>query len=289
MTLAEHVSAGRARLGGAGIGTADAAADAELLARRLLGWDRARYVAEAPTDPPAWFAEAYRRWLDRRANREPASQIIGTREFWGLDFEVSPDVLTPRPETELVVEQALACAAEREAVLLRPPVVVDVGTGSGCLAVSLARQNVDARVIATDISQAALAVARRNAARHGVATRVVFVRGSLLEAVAAPVDLAVSNPPYVPAADMATLPPEVRDYEPAVALAGGADGLDVIRALVSDCNRVLAPGGWLVFEFGHGQEPGVRAAISARPRLRLVRISADLQGIPRVAAVQQTP
>jgi release factor glutamine methyltransferase len=289
VTLAEHVSAGRARLRDAGISTADVAADAELLARRLLGWDRARYVSEAPTEPPAWFAQAYRRWLDRRASREPASLIIGTREFWGLDFEVSPDVLTPRPETELVVEQALACAAERQAVLRHSPVIMDVGTGSGCLAVSLARQKLDARVIATDISQAALAVARRNAARHGVAARVAFVCGSLLDAVAVPVDLVVSNPPYVPAADMANLPPEVRDYEPAVALAGGADGLDVIRALVAQCDRVLAPGGWLVFEFGHGQEQGVRAAISARPRLRLVRISADLRAIPRVAAVQRTP
>jgi release factor glutamine methyltransferase len=289
MTLAEHVLAGRARLGSAGIGAAEAAVDAEALARRLLGWDRARYVGEARGVPPAWFAEAYGRWLDRRARREPVSLIIGTREFWGLDFEVSPDVLTPRPETELVVEQALACAAGLKAALRRGPVSVDVGTGSGCLAVTLARQILDARVVATDISRAALAVARRNAQRHGVVARVAFVHGSLLTPIGAPVDLVVSNPPYVTAADMAILPPEVRDFEPAVALAGGTDGLEVIRALVAQCDRVLAPGGWLVFEFGHGQEQGVRAALEAWPRLRLARVCADLQGIPRVAVVQRTP
>jgi release factor glutamine methyltransferase len=289
MTLAERVAAGRARLGSAGIAAADAAVDAEVLARHLLGWDRARYVADARAEPPAWFEEAYREWLDRRVKREPVSLITGMREFYGLDFEVSPDVLTPRPETELVVEQALACAAEREAALRRPLVIVDVGTGSGCLAISLARQLREAPVTGTDISRAALAVARRNAARHGVAARVTFICTSLLEAIAAPVDLVVSNPPYVQAADMTTLPPEVRNYEPAVALAGGTDGLDVIRALVAQCDEVLAPGGWVVFEFGHGQAQGVRAAVDAWPRLRLARVCADLQGIPRVAAVQRTP
>ena len=121
MTLAKHVSAARARLCSAGFGALDAAADAEVLARRLLGWDRARFVAESQAEPPAWFGEAYRQWLDRRAGREPVSQITGSREFWGLDFEVSPDVLTPRPETELVVEQALACAAGAGSSQAPPP------------------------------------------------------------------------------------------------------------------------------------------------------------------------
>ena len=289
MTLAKHVSAARALLCSAGFGALDAAADAEVLARRLLGWDRARFVAESRAEPPVWFAEAYRQWLDRRAAREPVSLITGSREFWGLDFEVSPDVLTPRPETELVVEQALACAGGTEAASRRHLVIVDVGTGSGCLAVSLARELPGARVIATDISQPALAVARRNAARHGVVPRVAFVHASLLEAISAPVDVVVANPPYVADADMAALPDDVRNYEPAVALSGGADGLNLIRALAAQSGRVLAPGGWLVFEFGHGQEQGIRAAVGSSPHLRLVRISADLQGIPRVATVRRMP
>jgi len=287
MTLAEHVSAGRIRLRDSGIDAADAAADAEILARRLLGWDRARYVADALSHPPAWFGESYRQWVDRRAGREPVSLIIGAREFWGLDFEVTRDVLTPRPETELVVEQALACVADHRSARRHPPVIVDVGTGSGCLAVSLAREVPDARVIATDVSQAALEVARRNAARHGVEARVAFVCGSLLDTIAGAVDLVVSNPPYVPAAEMAILPPEVRDFEPDVALAGGADGLDVIRNLAAQCDGALAAGGWLVFEFGHGQEAGVRAVIGAWPRLQHVRVCADLRQIPRVAVARR--
>jgi release factor glutamine methyltransferase len=287
MTLAEHVSAGRVRLSAAGIGAADAAIDAEVLARRLLGWDRARYLADCREDPPAWFGESYRTWLDRRARREPVSLIVGMREFRGLDFEVSRDVLTPRPETELVVDEARACAADLPAARRGFPVIVDVGTGSGCLAVSLAREVQGARVIAIDVSRAALAVARRNADRHGVAGRVAFVHGALLDAVAAPIDLVVSNPPYVPTADMAHLPPEVRDCEPAIALAGGADGLDVIRKLAGQAQSALAPGGWLVFEFGHGQEAGVRAALGASPLLELVRIAADLQQMPRVAVARR--
>jgi release factor glutamine methyltransferase len=289
MTLAEQVSAGRTRLSDAGIGEAEAAVDAEVLARCLLGWDRAQYLANAREPAPAWFGESYRQWTDRRARREPVSIIVGRREFWGLDFEVSRDVLTPRPETELVVEEARICAADLEPARRRSPVIVDVGTGSGCLAVSLACELPSARVVATDISRAALIVARRNAHRHGVAGHVAFVHGSLLDAIAAPVDLVVSNPPYVPADQMRGLPPEVRNFEPAMALAGGADGLDVVRDLVRQAHRTLAPGGWLVFEFGHGQEPGIRAALGARSGFELVRVRHDLQQISRVAVARRAP
>jgi release factor glutamine methyltransferase len=289
MTLAEHVSAGRSRMSGAGIGEGEAAVDAEVLARRLLGWDRAQYLANAREEAPAWFGELYRRWTDRRAGREPVSIIVGGREFWGLEFEVSRDVLTPRPETELVVEEARICAAERGPNHGGPTVIVDVGTGSGCLAVSLAREVPGARIVATDISRAALEVARRNARRHGVTGRVAFVHASLLEAIATPVDLVVSNPPYVPTGEMRGLPPEVRDFEPAVALAGGTDGLDVVRELTRQARRALAPGGWLVCEFGHGQEHGVRAAIGAAEGLELVRVRPDLQRIPRVAVARRVP
>lgn len=288
MTLAELLSAGRTRLLAAGIGRAEAAIDAEVLARSLLGWDRARYLADARDPAPEWFADSYRRALERRAAREPVSLIVGRREFWGLDFEVTRAVLTPRPETELLVEEALVSCADLGRRHRASPAIVDVGTGSGCVAISLAREMPGAHVVATDISRDALEVARRNAAHHEVDGRIAFVQGSLLEPIAAPIDLVVSNPPYVPSADLEVLPPEVRDYDPVVALAGGPDGLAVIRRLMDQAQRTLAPGGWLVFEFGHGQEAGIRAAIAGRPALELVRVCADLQRIPRVAVARRS-
>lgn len=286
MTLAEHVARGRLRLAGAGIRAEDAAFDAEVLARHLLGWDRASYLARTRDPVPAWFPRQYGQWLERRAGREPVSQILGRREFWGLDFEVTRDVLTPRPETELIVEEALACVSAARADGKAVHSVVDVGTGSGCLAVSLARELPGARIVATDTSGAALAVARRNAVRHGVGARVAFVRSSLADALAGPVDLLVSNPPYAADADLAVLPPEVREFEPEIAVAGGPDGLEPIRRLLDQAPRVLAPAGWLVFEFGACQEEGVRAAIVRHPTLELVRIRRDLQGLPRTAVVR---
>lgn len=288
MTLAEHVARGHVRLAEAGIRAEDAAFDAEVLARHLLRWDRTGYLARSRDPVPAWFPQRYDQWLERRAGREPVSQILGYREFWGLDFEVTRDVLTPRPETELIVEEALACAGATRAGGTALHTVVDVGTGSGCLAISLARELRSARVVATETSVAALAVARRNAVRHGVGARVAFVRCSLSDALAGPVDLLVSNPPYVADADLAALPPEVREFEPAIAVAGGPDGLEPIRRLLDQAPRVLAPAGWFVFEFGAGQEGGVRAAIRRHPTLELVRVRTDLQGLPRTAVVRMT-
>ena len=245
MTLAEHVAAGRIRLAEAGVDAASAAFDAEVLARYLLGWDRASYLARARDPVPAWFPQRYGRWLERRAGREPVAQILGHREFWGLDFEVTRDVLTPRPETELIVEEALACASAMRAGGRVVRSIVDVGTGSGCLAVSLAREIPGARIVATDTSPAALAVARRNVVRHGVGARVAFVRTSLVEGIAGPVDLIVSNLPYAADADLAALPPEVRDFEPPIALAGGPDGLDPIRRLLDGYRASCRPAaGW---------------------------------------------
>jgi len=207
-------------------------------------------------------------------------------------------VLVPRPETELLVEETLArlsaggpdtdsrpaLAPRARAARLR---IADVGTGSGCIAVALARWLPSAKVIAIDASDGALAVARRNAVRHDVSDRVRCVRGDLLAGVAGPFDAVVSNPPYVPAPDIAGLQPEVRDYEPAQALSGGLDGLEVIRRLVPEGAAVLGPGGWLLFEFGFGQADGVRAIIAAEPRLELVETRLDFAGIPRVAVARR--
>jgi release factor glutamine methyltransferase len=205
---------------------------------------------------------------------------MGSKEFWGLDFEVSSDVLIPRPETEFLVEEALACS-RGVASVTGSPFVVDVGTGSGCVAVSLAHEIVTARILATDISAAALVVARRNAVRHGVANRISFVRTDFLAGIGRAVDLIVSNPPYVPRSHAAGLSPEVRDFEPHVALFGGSDGLEKQQRLLEQAVTCLAPSGYLLVEFGDGQEDALRALIAGWPSLRILRVRSDLLGIPR--------
>jgi release factor glutamine methyltransferase len=280
-TIHALVVAARERLLRAGLSPTTAAIDAEVLAREALGWDRARYLTHREAPAPGDFAARYDAWLARRSDREPVAQILGRREFWGRDFGVTRDVLTPRPETELVVEETLARLGAAA-----PHRVVDVGTGAGVLAITLALEWPSARVVATDISAAALEVAARNARALDVADRVHFVRANLLEGLSGPVDLIVSNPPYVPAAAETVLARDVRDYEPAVALYGGADGFDLIRALLPQAARVLAPDGLLVHEFGAGQEERMREAASSEPAVTLEAIRDDLQGIPRVAVLR---
>jgi release factor glutamine methyltransferase len=284
MTLHEHVSRARERLERAGIRHDEAALDAEILARHLLGWDRATFLVRRheTTDEP--FDTSYSALVSRRARRQPLHQIVGHREFWGLEFEISPHVLIPRPETELIVEEAVARFSSKP-----PRRVIDVGTGSGCLAIALALEFPGARLVATDLSAAALEVARRNAQRHRVADRVQLVECSLLSRVNGAADLIVSNPPYVPAPSAQGLAPEVRDHEPAVALFGGVDGLDAIRGLLRQAPAHLAPAGCLIFEFGMGQAQDVQALIEREPELRLARICSDLQGIDRVAVVDRQP
>ena len=284
MTVVERVGAATSRLVAAGLAPDVAALDAEVLARHVLGWDRAAYVCNRRDAAPRGFGTAYEAALDRRAGREPVASILGRREFWGLELEVGPGVLTPRPETELLVEEALRLAAEapRAARLL-----ADVGTGSGCVAIALATELPAARIIATDVSAAALAVARRNAAGHGVEHRIAWVRTSCLDGVCAAPDVIVANPPYVPDGDIAGLPPEVRDFEPRLALAGGPDGLEVVRRLLDAAAGRLAPGGHLVLELGSGQAPAARDAVAARPQLALVRVRRDLQGIARTLVARR--
>jgi len=282
MKVRDAVAAARDRLVRAGIEPGEAALDAELLAREVLGWDLARYIAHSDEPVSDSFVTAFEALVRRRERREPMSLILGRREFWGLEFEVTGDVLTPRPETEIVVEEALAQMSAGAGVA-PPSLFADVGTGSGCLAVVLAREIGGARVVATDVSEAALEVARRNARRHGVADRVTFVRTSLLDGVGGGFDLIVSNPPYVPTSLLSTLPPEVREHEPRLALDGGPDGLDAIRGLMAQAVTRLTAGGRLIIEFGMGQEDGVKQAAARCPGLQLQRIRRDLQGIPRTA------
>jgi release factor glutamine methyltransferase len=276
VTLFKIAAAAARVLETAGLAADDSRRDAALLARARLGWDTARWLAHAGDPAPPGFEQAFAAAIERRRRREPIAYIIGEREFYGRTFAVSPAVLIPRPETERLVDEALA--------LLRSSAtstVVDAGTGSGCLAVTVALECTSVRVIATDTSEAALEIARANARRLG-APSIEFIAGDWLDGVSAPIDVIVANPPYVPESSKASLMPEL-GYEPRTALFGGPDGLDAIRSLVGQASQSLAPGGTLLMEIGAGQGPEVTRLIAATGRFERVRLAADLQSIPRVA------
>ena len=281
-SLHEGLADARETLIGAGIPREEAALDAEVLARHVLDCDRATLLTRARDPLPSAFDRLYRALIARRVAREPVAYIVGHREFWGLEFDVSRAVLIPRPETELIIEEALASLPWRDGVRH----IIDVGTGSGCLAVTLAVEFPSAQVTATDTSREALEVAYRNAIRHNVVGRIAFVQGDLLQDVAGPADLIVSNPPYVPAGEAATLQPEVARYEPFSALYGGDDGLDVIRRLFGTARQHLVDDGWVIVEFGFGQEAAVREA-AREAGWNVARMRSDLQGIPRIAVLRR--
>jgi release factor glutamine methyltransferase len=276
-TLAAVMHEGLRRLEAAGWDGRDASLEIEVLTRYVLGWDRGRLVEQHFARAPAGLATALRSLIDRRLRHEPIAYITGTREFWGRDFRVTPAVLIPRPETELIVEKGLE--------LLRPSGrrwwVADAGTGSGCLAVTLACELPHAEIIATDVSQAALGVAASNVAEHGVSARVRLVRTSWLDALLGRFDAIVANPPYVALSERASLQKDVVDFEPLDALFAGDDGLDAIRALLGQAVSRLAPGGWLLMEFGFGQADDVRREVERTPGLTLLEIARDLQGYER--------
>jgi release factor glutamine methyltransferase len=281
-----------------------AALAAELLLLHVTKRDRTWIYAhpEAPLSADQW--QNYFALVARRASGTPVQYLTGAQEFWGLEFEVTPDVLIPRPETEHVVEVALERMGERASKKLR---VADVGTGSGCLAVALATELLQAQIVATDISSAALRVARRNAEKTRVNTRIDFLECNLLDVFAhesasrenaaretasafrsrIEFDLIVSNPPYVALADAPTLPREVREHEPHAALLAGESGLDVYAPLIAQAEELLCPGGVLVIELGYNAADHVRALLDA-PRWCDVAIANDLAGIARVASAIRT-
>lgn len=276
---------------------------AELLLMHVLGRNRTWLYThpEAPLD--ASSAERFFELIAQRAAGTPTQYLTGKQEFWGLEFEVTPAVLIPRPETEHVVEVALERLGPTQWDNLPPAGsgmrVADVGTGSGCLAIALARELPGAKIFATDISTAALEVARRNAARHGVAARIEFVECNLLEAFRdefrpprrtsfefRPFDLIVSNPPYVARRDAASLPRDV-GHEPARALFGGEDGAEVYPQLVQQAAAALAPGGVLVVELGYDSLERVRPLFEDPAVWTRVSVTNDLAGIPRVLAAER--
>lgn len=285
MSLRERLLAARARLTAAGVDPTEAVLDTNLLARHVLGWTRAEMLLRQDEPPPVGFEEPFTVLVERRARREPAAYIRGLQEFWSRDFEVTPDVLIPRPESELIVEELFALLPVDAPAL--PRRVADIGTGSGCLAVTAAVERPNLHLVATDISRAALDVARRNADRVGVAPRIEFHECAYLAGTNGQFDFIVANPPYVTDSEFEKLAPEVREYEPAGALKAGADGLRDIRQIVHLSADRLKPGGTLFMEISHQQAAALEALVATFPSLTLTRISNDLQRIPRVAIIER--
>lgn len=287
MTLREWVRHGEAKLG-AGPQPERARRDAETLLLHLTGKSRAWLMAHAGDDFGGCQAIGYEGLLEQRLKGAPIQYITGEQEFYGLPFSVSPAVLIPRPETELLVERVIQWAKGQAGGRIAAPRIVDVGTGSGAIAVALARELPQAAITACDLSDAALTVARGNAARNGVGCRIRFLCGDLLAPVDGETfDIVVSNPPYVAEADRQSLAAEVREHEPAVALFAGEDGLDICRRLFPAARGVLAAGGLLACEFGYGQDRAVRALL-AEADFHAVETIPDLQGIARVALAWRT-
>ena len=261
----------------AGLDSPDA--DARLLIAEALDIGRTELMVNGDRAVTPDQVRAIDALAQRRLAREPVARILGRKEFWSLPLQVSAAVLVPRPETETIVEAALDFIV-RGGLRMEVLRILDVGTGSGALILALLKELEHARGTATDISAAALAVARANAENLDLAARCNFVECNIADGVAGPFDLIVSNPPYIVQSEIAALEPEVRDHDPKLALDGGSDGLDAYRAIARDALRLLAPGGRLIVELGAGQEQAVRALFSD-VGLKVIAVRADLAGIPR--------
>ena len=264
-------------------GSDEARLEAELLLCEALGVGRSRLYQQLNSEILPEASAAFERLLARRLAHEPLTYIIGRREFFGREFEVTPAATIPRPETETLVELVIQFARERFGG--SPPTIADIGTGSGVIAISLAAGLPGANVVAIDESLAALNLARRNADRHRVAGRIGFLRGDLLAPLGAAVDIIAANLPYVRTPDWEQMPPEIREWEPRSGLDGGADGLRVIRRLLQQAPARLRPGGALFAEIG--EEQGARAVAGARSAFpqASIELRRDLAGRDRVLVV----
>ena len=282
-TIAETLKQASQQLRAASI--ANDVLDAQTLLAEALGKDRTYLIVNFNEQLSEELLMKFQRLIARRCAGEPVQYITGHQQFFGLEFKVTPDVLIPRPETELIVEETIRLAEEHK---LASPVVIDVGTGSGCIAVALARELETAQVMACDISEAALAVARRNAVKHDLADRIRFVHSDLLSAFpeTQAADFILSNPPYVAQNELPTLQREVREWEPHLALTDFDDGLSLYRRLLNEAPSRLKVGGYLICELGYTQSE----AVSAMADLQIweaPRLLDDLQGIPRTLVLQK--
>jgi release factor glutamine methyltransferase len=258
--------------------------DARALIGAALRLSRAQLLAQSDRILEPREIAAISALAARRLKREPVSRILGRKEFWSLMLDVTPDVLVPRPDTETVVEAALDYIV-RGGLRLEKLRILDIGTGSGALVLALLEELPNAHGVGTDISTAALHVARGNAERLGLAPRCSFVACNIADGVQGRFDLIVSNPPYIARGAVAALDPEVRDYDPRLALDGGADGLDVYRAIAAAAPALLAPGGRLIVELGAGQA-GLVTALFASEMIEVLSVRDDLGGIPRALAAR---
>lgn len=260
--------------------------DAEVLLASVLQTDRAGLYTHLRTPILHRQRDAFQQLIHRRAWHEPLQYLTGVQEFWSLAFKVDRRVLIPRPETECVVEVALELLAQRVPGKKEKPLrLLDIGTGSGCLAIALAKELLHARVWATDISNDALALAADNARCHGVGERITFLPGDLLAPVTGTLqgfDLIVTNPPYIAHSDLTALQPEVQNWEPHIALDGGSDGLSYYRRLLCEGAAYLRPGGWVVMEVGQGQSPQVLSLIQDQHDLCAGCCVPDYAGCERV-------
>jgi release factor glutamine methyltransferase len=286
VTLIEAINDASTKLAAAGV--PNARFDAEMLLRHALGRDRAWLLAHIQDGIDDEHRTIFERTIERRALREPLQYITGQQEFWGLDFLVTADVLIPRPETEWIVETALGAVPGRN----KPVLIADLCTGSGCIAVSLAKELQSARIFATDTSAKALDVARENARRHEVRGGIRFLEGDLfgpLEEldIRGQLDIIVSNPPYVPSEERRTLQPEVRDYEPAAALFAGPDGTELHRRIIGTAPRFLKGKGLLIMEMGLGQADKLRQMVRDTGVYDSPHLLKDLAGIERVIVARK--
>lgn len=258
---------------------ADPRLDAEVLLAHVLGVERLRLFVEPDKPVPAPELAEFQRMIGARGTGRPVAYLTGQKEFMSMKFRVGPGVLIPRPETELLVEEALR---------LNPSVVIDVGTGSGAIAVSLARFLPEARVCATDISAEALDYARQNASDHGVAGKITFLQGNLLKPLPKLLQAhcITANLPYIPAGDLDNLPVDVRKYEPHTALTGGPDGLDHYRALIPQAMEFLAPGGVLLMEIGPGQGAALTNELSKYNAFTCAGVKCDYAGLERIVRAE---
>jgi release factor glutamine methyltransferase len=269
----------------AGIEAADV--DGRLLVGHALHLDRARLIAQSDRILEAREINVISALAARRLKREPVSRILGQKEFWSIALAITPDVLVPRPETETVVEGALDFVV-RGGLRMEKLRILDIGTGSGALLLALLRELPNATGTGTDISTGALKVARENAARCGVEGRCTFVVCDIASVVEGPFDLLVSNPPYIAHNEITSLAPEVKNYDPTVALDGGDDGLAAYRAIAADAKRLLAPGARMFVELGAGQEAAVRDLFTNVGLIAGIART-DLAGIPRVLGAGFVP
>lgn len=261
--------------------------DAEVLLAHARGCQRIELYTAFDEEPAETVRKAFRELVSRRATGTPVAYLVGQREFFSLSFDVTTDVLIPRPETEQLVVRALDLAKTMNSP--EPLKIADVGAGSGVIAICVAKHLKSCRVTAIDISKPALAVARRNAEKHGVAERIHFVEGDLLATLPTTeqFSLVLSNPPYVASTEMAGLAADVRDHEPRLALDGGEHGTQVIERLIAETPKHLLPGGWLLLEVGSPNAERVEAIISQDSDLELHETLKDIAGLPRVVQAKR--